>query len=112
YLRGFGPAPVDDIAGWAGIPSKEVESAVGGMRLRRFRSEDGAELLDLPRAPLPDPDTPAPPRLLAVWDAILLAHARRSGVLAEEHRPKVFNARTPQPVNTFLVDGAVAGTWR
>jgi hypothetical protein len=82
------------------------------MTLRRFRSEDGEELLDLPRAPLPGPDTPAPPRFLPVWDATLLVHARRTGILPEEHRAKVFSTRTPQSVNTFLVDGTVAGTWR
>src|SRR5207249_3175602 len=82
------------------------------LRLRRFRSEGGEELLDLPRAPLPAADTPAPPRFLPTWDATLLVHARRSGVLPEEHRAKVFHARNPQSVSTFLVDGAVAGTWR
>ena len=82
------------------------------MQLRRFRGEDGKELVDLPRAPLPDPDTPAPPRFLPVWDATLLVHARRTQILPEEHRAKVFNVKTPNSVNTFLVDGQVAGTWR
>jgi hypothetical protein len=112
YLRGFGPAPIADIAGWAGIPPRELEPAVKRLRPRRFSSEDGDELLDLPRAPLPAAETPAPVRLLPVWDATLLVHARRTGVLPEEHRPRVFNTRTPQSVNTFLVDGAVAGTWK
>jgi DNA glycosylase AlkZ-like len=51
-------------------------------------------------------------RFLPVWDATLLVHARRTGILPEEHRPRVFNVRTPHSVNTFLVDGAVAGTWK
>ena len=50
-------------------------------------------------------------RFLPTWDASLLVHARRTGILAEQHRPKVFNARTPQSVPTFMVDGRVAGTW-
>jgi hypothetical protein len=112
YLGGFGPAPADDLANWAGLPPKQVASALRGLRLRRFRDENGDELFDLPRAPLPDPETPAPVRFLPVWDAVLLAHARRTGVLPEEHRSKVFNTKTPQSVNTFLVDGAAAGTWR
>ncbi len=62
--------------------------------------------------PIPDPDTPAPVRFLPVWDATLLVHARRTGILPEEYRPLVFNTKTPHSVNTFLVDGAVAGTWR
>jgi hypothetical protein len=111
YLGAFGPAPAVDIAGWARLHPKRVIPALGELRLRRFRDEDGRELVDLPRAPLPDPKTPASPRLLPVWDAVMLAHARRAGVLPEEHRPRVFNTRTPQSVNTFLVDGEVAGTW-
>jgi Winged helix DNA-binding domain len=51
-------------------------------------------------------------RFLPTWDATLLAHARRTGVLPEEHRSKVFNTKTPHSVGTFLVDGAVAGTWK
>jgi hypothetical protein len=61
---------------------------------------------------LPDPETPAPVRFLPTWDASLLVHARRTGILPEEHRPKVFNTKTPQSVPTFLVDGRVAGAWR
>ena len=112
YLGGFGPAPVRDIADWAGIPPKEINEGLRGLKLRRFRSEDGDELVDLPRAPLPDPDTPAPVRFLPTWDAALLVHARRTGILPEEHRPKVFNVKTPQSVPTFLVDGTVAGRWK
>ena len=82
------------------------------MTLRSFADEDGQELLDLPRAPLADAKTPAPPRFIGVWDAILLTHARRTGVLPEEHRPKVFNTRTPQSMPTFMVDGRVAGSWK
>jgi len=72
----------------------------------------GEELLDVPDAPLPDHDTPAPVRFLPTWDATLLVHARRTGILPEEYRPLVFNTKTPHSVNTFLVDGSVAGTWR
>jgi hypothetical protein len=51
-------------------------------------------------------------RLLPTWDAVLLAHARRALILPEEHRAKIFNTKMPQSIGTFLVDGAVAGTWR
>jgi winged helix DNA-binding protein len=112
YLGGFGPAAIDEIANWAGLHPKRLAPTIERIRLRRFVAEDGTELLDLPRAPLPDPETPAPVRFLPTWDATLLVHARRTGVLPEEHRPKVFNTRTPQSVSTFLVDGRVAGTWR
>jgi hypothetical protein len=82
------------------------------MRLRRFRSETGDRLLDLARAPLPDPQTPAPVRFLPTWDATLLVHARRAGILPEEYRARIFTTRNPHSVATFLVDGAVAGAWR
>jgi hypothetical protein len=112
YLRAFGPASAADVAGFAGLRPAAVAPALKRLELRRFRSEDGTELLDVPRAPLPDPDTPAPVRLLPTWDATLLVHARRALILPEEHRPKVFSSKNPQSVPTFLVDGAVAGTWR
>ncbi len=111
HLTGFGPAPVADIANWAGLHPKRIQPALDGMKLRSFRAENGEELVDLPRAPLPDPETPAPVRFLGTWDAMLLTHARRTGVLPEEHRSKVFNPKTPQSAPTFLVDGRAAGTW-
>jgi hypothetical protein len=112
YLGGFGPATRSEIADWAGVAPGDIAPALERLRLRRFRDEGGEELLDLPRAPLPDPDTPAPIRFLPTWDATLLVHARRTGIVPEVHRPRVFNVKTPHSTNTFLVDGAVAGTWR
>jgi Winged helix DNA-binding domain len=112
YLGAFGPASRQDVASFTGFSLSEVDAALAGAKLRRFRAEDGTELLDVPRAPLPDPETPAPPRLIPTWDAILLVHARRTGVLAEEHRARIFSVKTPHSFPTFLVDGAVAGTWR
>ena len=112
YLGGFGPATPADVASWAGLPVRAIAEALERLRLRRFRSEDGDELIDLPRRPLPDPDTPAPVRFLPTWDATLLVHARRTQILPEPYRPLVFSTKTPQSVPTFLVDGAVAGTWR
>jgi hypothetical protein len=111
YLGGFGPSSQSEIADWAGLRPKEIMPAIESLHLRRFVAEDGEELLDLPRAPLPDPDTLAPVRFLPTWDATLLVHARRTGILPEVYRSKVFNTKTPQSVSTFLVDGAVAGTW-
>jgi hypothetical protein len=112
YLRGFGPGTPSEIADWAGLPIGPVRATLDGLVLRRFCAEDGAELVDLPRLPLPDPETPAPPRLLPVWDAITLAHARRGQLLPEEHRSKVFSTKTPQSINTFMVDGQIAGGWK
>jgi hypothetical protein len=112
YLSGFGPATKNEIASWAGLPPKEIAPALGRLQLRTFRDEGGKNLVDLPRAPLPDRETPAPPRFLPTWDATLLAHARRTQILPEKYRARVFHVKVPQSVSTFLIDGQVAGTWR
>jgi hypothetical protein len=112
YLTAFGPASRPEIANWAGLTAGAIAPALEALTLRRFVAQDGTELLDLPRAPLPDPETPAPVRFLPTYDATLLAHARRALILPEEHRTKIFNSKMPQSVGTFLVDGQVAGTWK
>ena len=112
YLRGFGPATRHDVASFTACPCRTSTARSAAWRCGAFASESGDELLDLPRAPLPDPDTPAPARFLPTWDATLLAHARRTGILPEEHRPRIFNVKAPQSFPTFLVDGRVAGTWK
>jgi hypothetical protein len=112
YLGGFGPAHRSEIADWAGLGVADITKVLATLELRRFRDERGRELVDLPDQPLPDPDTPAPVRFLPWWDAALLTHARRSLILPEEHRAKVFHVRMPQSIGTFLVDGQVAGTWK
>ena len=112
YLTGFGPSTVPEIADWSGLAVGDVRAALERLPLRRFATEDGQELVDVRGAPLPDADTPAPVRFLAVWDAMLLVHARRKRVLSEEHRPLIFNIKNPHSMNAFLVDGTVAGTWR
>ena len=111
YLRAFGPATWSEIASWAGIPASTAKAAVGDSALRRFRDEGGRELVDLPDLPLPDPETPAPVRFLPHWDANLLVHARRTGLLPEAFRPRVFSTKNPFSVGTYLVDGCVAGAW-
>ena len=112
YLGGFGPASVQDTASWAGLPVTTVRPVLERLGVRRFRDEQGQELFDLQRAPLPHPEAPAPPRFLPTWDATLLVHARRTQILPERYRSLVFNTKTPHSVPTFLVDGAVAGSWR
>ena len=112
YLGGFGPAAPAEIANWAGLAVGDVDPVLERMTLRRFRTAAGGALVDLPRAPLPSADTPAPVRFLPTFDATLLVHARRTQILPEEHRPRIFNTKMPQSAATFLVDGQVAGTWR
>ena len=112
YLGAFGPASRGDIAKWAGMRVGALAAAIEEIGLRRFRDEQGRELLDLPRAPLPSEETAAPVRFLPTWDATLLVHARRTGILDEEHRKRIFHIRNPQSERTFLVDGKVAGAWR
>jgi hypothetical protein len=111
HLPAFGPAGWGDIASWAGLSVSAVKSAGGEVELDRYRDEAGRELVDLPDQPLPDPATPAPVRFLPHWDANLLIHARRTGLLPEPFRPRVFSTKNPFSVGTYLVDGAVAGAW-
>jgi hypothetical protein len=112
YLGGFGPATLGDIADWGGVPLTSLKPVIESMTLRRFRDSGGGPLIDLPRLPLPDGETPAPVRFLPTWDAALLAHARRTRILPEEYRGVVFNTKNPHSLTTFLVDGSVAGGWR
>jgi hypothetical protein len=106
YLAAFGPASRADIAQWSGVPMRDLAPSLEALPLRTFRDESGRQLLDLPRAPLASADLVAPPRLLPIWEELLVAHADRRRVLADEH----LKAAVGSP--TFLVDGFVAGTWR
>jgi hypothetical protein len=112
YLAAFGPATRADIADWSGLRVGDFAAALDALEpLRRFHDERGRELLDLPRAPLPAPDTPAPPRFLPKWDNVLLGHADRRRVISDEHRKRVVGSNG-DVAPTFLVDGFVAGIWR
>ncbi len=112
YLRAFGPASRRDVASFCGLGAAELAPALRRVAPRRLRGPGGEELLDVADGLLPDPATPAPVRFLGVWDATLLVHARRTAVLPEPLRPRVFHTRNPHGTPTVLVDGAVAGSWR
>jgi winged helix DNA-binding protein len=112
YLTAFGPASRRDIGAWSMMHVPEIQRALDVLEpLRRFRDEQGRELLDVPGAPLPDPATPAPVRFLPKWDNVLLAWADRTRVLPERHRKAVIGMNG-DVAQAFLVDGFVAGMWR
>jgi hypothetical protein len=111
YLRAFGPARWADIASWAGLSVTATRQGGEGLTLVHYRDDEGRDLIDLADAPLPDPDVAAPVRFLPHWDANLLVHARRTGILPEPYRPRVFTTKNPFSVGTYLVDGTVAGAW-
>ncbi len=112
YLDGFGPAGMGDLVSWSGLPASMLAPRLEAMETVSFQDSSGRELFDLPGGLLPDPGTPVPVRFLPTWDASLLVHCRRAGILPERYRARVFHVKNPQSVNTLLVDGAVAGTWR
>jgi hypothetical protein len=104
YFAAFGPATAKDFQTWSGLPASTVDGVAGEL-------EDlGGGLLDLPDAPRPPADTPAPVRFLPDFDNLLLAYADRRRVIADEHRPLVAT-KNLRIKATFLVDGRVAGTW-
>ena len=112
YLRAFGPASRKDVASFTGLKLGQLKPALAALPLERYASEEGEELLDVPDGPLPGGDVAAPIRFMPTWDAALLVHARRTQLLPERFRPLCFNVKMPQSVPTFMVDGAVAGTWK
>jgi hypothetical protein len=112
YLGAFGPVTRADIAEWSGLRVRDFEPALEALEpLRRFGDERGRELLDVPRAPLPSGDSPAPVRFLPRFDNLVLSHADRTRVVADEHRRTVIHGGGMVEA-TFLVDGFVAGLWR
>ena len=112
YLAAFGPATAQDVAQWAGLQrTGGISETIAGMTLRRFRDEKGKTLYDLPRAPLPDPDTPAPPRLVPRYDNLVLSHADRTRVLGDVPVSRIVTKNALVHA-TILVDGFVAGTWQ
>ena len=118
YLGAFGPATIQDLAAYVGRGKGGIgvwREAVDRLadEVVELRGEDGRALLDLADAPRPSEHTPAPPRLLARWDSLLLSHATpgRERVIAAAHRPHVFS-KNADVLPTFLLDGFVAGTWQ
>ena len=111
YLAAFGPATIADIQTWSGLTRlrEPVEQLRG--ELRTFRDESGRELFDLPEAPRPGPDTPAPVRLAAEFDNLVLSHADRTRIISDEDRGRMFTPNGIFP-GTVLLDGFVAGMWR
>jgi hypothetical protein len=106
YLAAFGPATVQDVAAWSGLT--KVREAVAPLEdLRRLEDDQGRELLDVQDGPLPDPDTPAPPRFLPPFDNVVLAHKDRTRITAD--RDALIRSMD-KPM--LLVDGFLRGTWR
>ncbi|MGV9326065.1 winged helix DNA-binding domain-containing protein [Streptosporangium sandarakinum] len=110
YLAAFGPATVADIQAWCGLTRLDQIISEMDAGLRHYTGPDGQRLLDLPDAPLPDPDTPAPVRLLPAYDNALLGHADRSRIIADADRRHVAPGQA-RVLPTVLIDGHVRGTW-
>jgi hypothetical protein len=111
YLGAFGPASAKDVQTWSGVGGMKAVLDAMRDRLEVFTEEGGRrELFDLPDAPRPSADIPAPARFLPEFDNLVLAHDDRTRLIAEEHRPLV-TTKNLRVKATFLLDGAVRGTW-
>jgi hypothetical protein len=111
YLGAFGPATVKDVQTWSGLTRLQDVTERLRPRLRSFRDEHGRELFDLPEAPRPGPDAPAPVRFLPGFDNLILSHFDRTRVIADDYR-KVIASKNGMVPATVLVDGFVRGTWK
>ncbi|MDI5974203.1 winged helix DNA-binding domain-containing protein [Streptomyces sp. SL13] len=111
YLAAFGPATAADVTAWSGMTGWRPTVERLRPALVVHRDACGRELFDLPGAPLPPADTPAPVRLVAEFDNLTLSHADRTRIVAEADRPRLMSRNGIVP-GTLLVDGFVAGTWR
>jgi len=111
YLGAFGPATVRDVQAWSGLTGLKAVLEQLRPSLVTFRDEQGAELFDLPAAPRPSQDTPAPVRLVAEFDNLVLAHAERARVVSPEATRQLFTVNGVIP-GSVLIDGFVAGMWR
>ena len=110
YLKALGPASVKDVQTWCSLTRPREVTERLRPRLRAFRDEHGRELLDVPDAPLPDPDTPAPPRFLPEYDNVLLSHADRSRVYTGGYREPP-RAGKGGFIGNVLVDGFFRATY-
>ena len=110
YLRAFGPASVMDVQSWSGLTRLRPVLERLRPRLLTFRDEQGRELFDLPDAPRPAPDTPAPVRLLGEYDNVLLGHADRRRIIPDDFPWSAMLAHG-RFVNNLLVDGMLRATW-
>ncbi len=111
YLKAFGPASIADLRTWSGLTGLRDVAERLRPRLRAFRAESGTELLDLPDATLPDPETPAPPRFLPEYDNVLLSYADRTRLNPAGHRLPLLGGNGAR-AGTFLLDGEFSGTWK
>ncbi len=110
YLAAFGPASVKDFQTWCGLTRMREVFERLRPRLIAFRDENGIEVFDLPEAPRPDEDTPAPARLLPEFDNLLLSHADRVRFVPAEYKGSTWLGNIAY--SAFLVDGFLAGVWR
>jgi hypothetical protein len=111
YLGAFGPATVRDVQAWSGLTGLRAVMEKLRPSLVTFRDEHGAELFDLPAAPRPGGDAPAPARLVAEFDNLVLSHADRSRVISAENAKRLYTVNGVIP-GSVLIDGFVAGMWR
>jgi hypothetical protein len=110
YLAAYGPASIADMQSWSGLTGLKAEFETLRDRLATFTDETGRALFDLPDAPRPGPDTPAPVRLLPLYDNVILGYANRRRMFSEATATRAGMRQDTKAA--ILIDGAVAAGWK
>ena len=112
YLAAHGPATAADVGAWTGVPGATALLKMMADELMTYRGEGRSILYDIPGGLLPDPETPAPPRLLPAFDNLLLSHKDRTRLVTDEHRARLYQKGNLRILASILIDGQAVGTWR
>ena len=110
YLAAYGPATVKDAQAWIGLVEPRRGLCAPWQEARDRAGPGGKPLYDLPDAPRPDADTPAPVRFLPEWDSVIVTRADER-IVAKADRPRVFLPGL-RIAALVLVDGMAAASWK
>lgn len=109
YLAAYGPASINDMQIWCRLTRLGTQFKALEKELVTFEDSLGRVLYDLPDAPRPSADTPAPVRFLPLYDNVYLGYDNRRRMLMDDDtgRVNLFSGFRP----AVLIDGVIAAGW-